>query len=235
MMPFSETIRFFFEAKFTAFMIIANILIFFVINILTNLEIISIDFITNYFVSSPSDFLSFNIIPIIGSWFMHANLAHLFSNMLFLFILGRIVEREIGIFYTTLIYFGSAIISSIFNSFIHLAFLGSDPLGLGASGAIAGLASVAMLLDPLYLTHLVAGLPVPIFIVSWTFLASDLLGVLRPLPEDSIGHYAHLGGFFSIALLVFLFDKKDKNKLRKGLIFNIITIIVLLIIYFLRT
>jgi len=226
--PFKETLNFIRETKVTYHLIGINISIYVIIMALHFFGIIDTQFISNYFTSKPSDVINFNIIPILGSWFMHANWLHLSGNMLFLFILGRVVEKEFGTAKTLYIYFGSAIISTLANSLIHLYYLNSDPAGLGASGAIAGFASVAMLISPLYVTFLAFALPLPIFIVAWSFLLSDITGILNP--GDNIGHIAHLGGFFAITLLVFLLDKKDRKRLWKGLIFNVVTLLIYLIL-----
>lgn len=104
--------------------------------------------------------------------------------------------------------------------------------GFGASGAIAGLASAAMLISPLSITWLAMGIPLPVMVVSWLFLITDLSGVLNPTPGDNIGHFAHLGGFFSITVILWLLGKEHKEKMLKGFLINVGTLAVLAAVWF---
>src|SRR3989344_1683395 len=98
--------------------------------------------------------LSLNFLPMISSWFLHADLVHLSGNLLFLFIFGRIAERKYGFFRFILIYFTSAIISDIISGLIF------GQGGIGASGAIAGVVAAAIISNPFYLTYFFFGLPI---------------------------------------------------------------------------
>ena len=141
-----------------------------------------------------------NFFPLITAGFLHANLLHISGNMLALFIFGRVVERKLGSGKTLLVYFGALILSGVFTSIIHFLILGDNTPGLGASGAIMGLISTAILLEPWYLTYELL-FPLPIMVVGWLAIFADISGILNPV-EDGIGHFAHLGGFISISLLM---------------------------------
>ncbi len=73
---------------------------------------------------------------IITNIFLHANLAHLFGNMLFLFIYGFALEER-G-FSDNEIYLGF-ILTGILSSLVSMFFLPYTSFSLGASGAIFGL------------------------------------------------------------------------------------------------
>jgi membrane associated rhomboid family serine protease len=147
--------------------------------------------------------------------------------------LGRIVEKNVGPVDTLLIYMGSGIISLLFHSFVYLSYFHQDIGGIGASGAISGLAAFAILLDPFALTFLVFGIPIPIIIVGWLQVYANLVGLLSP-KESNIGYVAHLGGFMAFTVLGFFLGGKDKKKLWKGLLLNIALLAVLAAIYFIR-
>lgn len=164
-------------------------------------------------VFQPRHLLELDLFPMVASWFLHANLAHLAGNMLALAVFGRIVERRLGGGQLLLIYFGSAIISDIIAAIF-------DQGGIGASGAIAGLISAAILINPFYLTHFLFGIPVPAMLIGWAMMAADVMGVLVP-KDDNIGHIAHLGGYASIAFLVYFFNRDMREKMRRGLVINI--------------
>ena len=222
--PFISLFHFIFEAKFTITIIIMNIILFFISFIfLSENQFMS-------FVNYPSDLINLRLHTLIISGFLHANLAHLLGNVLGIFIFGRVVERKLGIKKTALIYFGALIISGIFSSLIHLFITQNDIGGIGASGALMGLISTAILLDPFYFTYELI-IPLPIMIVGWLLIFADIIGVLNPM-ETGIGHLAHIGGFISIGILLYLFGKEDKNKIKKGFYINLFSIFLALILFF---
>jgi membrane associated rhomboid family serine protease len=215
--PFKELFAFVFEPKITVMLVAANIAVFlYEIFYLTEKQIMALAF-------QPSDLLQFNYLPIVSSWFLHASVAHLVGNMIFLYIFGRIVEKDFG-WKMLLIYFGSAIISDSVS-----AFAGQG--GIGASGAIAGLIGTAILINPFYLTYLVVGIPLPIILVGWLAIISDVTGILMP-KNDNIGHFAHLGGYLAISLLVFFFNPEKKHKMKIGLIINAVFVVALAVYWF---
>jgi membrane associated rhomboid family serine protease len=223
--PFISLFDFIFEAKFTFTIIIMNI-IFFIISFifLTENQFMSL-------VSYPIDLINLRLHTLITSGFMHANLAHLLGNILGIFIFGRVVEKRLGVGKTVLIYFGSLIISGIFSSLINLFITGNNVGGIGASGALMGLISTAILLDPFYFTYELI-IPLPIMVVGWLAIFADILGILNPV-ESGIGHLAHIGGFISIALLMYFFGEEKKNKIKQGFIINIISLFLFLGLYLL--
>jgi membrane associated rhomboid family serine protease len=173
----------------------------------------------------PADLFSIRAYTLITSGFMHASWEHLLGNMLALFIFGRVVEKKLGYAKTALIYFGALIISGVFSSLIDLYITGSTTPSLGASGAIMGLVAAAILIDPFYITFDLI-IPLPIMIVGWITIYSDISGIISPVADD-IGHFAHLGGFLSVGVLLFLFERDERQKFKKGLIINVISIIIL--------
>jgi membrane associated rhomboid family serine protease len=214
--PIKEIFTFVFEPRFTISMIIINIIIFIVALFASNS-------ILDLLIMRPSDLLQLRLWTLITAGFLHANLTHLFGNMIALFIFGRVVEKELGSGKTALIYFGALIISSLFSSLIHLFWLGNNTAGIGASGALMGLIATAILLKPFYLTYELI-FPLPIMVVGWLAILADITGVLNPI-EDGIGHFAHIGGFISIAILCFLLGIDEKEKLKKGLYINIASLV----------
>jgi membrane associated rhomboid family serine protease len=221
--PFYDIGEFLFEPRFTISMIILNIVVFFATLIFMTEDSI------RAFISYPSDLTSLRLHTLITSGFLHADLSHLLGNMLALLVFGRVVERRLGPFKTMLVYFGALVISGLFTSVVHLFIMGDNVGGLGASGAIMGLIATAILLDPFYLTYELI-IPLPIMIVGWLAIYADITGILNPV-EDGIGHFAHLGGFISIALLGFLLSIEDKGKLRMGLMVNVISLVLAVAAY----
>jgi membrane associated rhomboid family serine protease len=170
----------------------------------------------------PGHITSLDAVPVITSWFLHGSLAHLGGNLLFLFVFGRIVEARLGTAKMLIVFFGSGIVSSVISG---LAGQG----GIGASGAIAGVIATAVLLSPFSFTFFFFGLPVPIFIVGWLALLSDVTGVLFP-QDNNIGHIAHLGGYAAVSVLVFLLPWSDRRTMLKGLMVNLL-IVAAIVLY----
>ncbi len=174
-------------------------------------------------VFTPDAIKTLNFVPMISSWFLHANLAHLLGNLLFLLVFGRIVERRFGFLKMLLIFFSSAILSDLIAGLVF------GQGGIGASGAISGVIAAAMIIDPFYWTF-VLGIPIPIILVGWIAVFIDITGILIPV-ADNIGRIAHLGGFFATSLVIFVMDKKDE-KIKRGFLINTFTFVLGLVIYF---
>ena len=215
--PFRDFFLFVIEAKMTFLLILVNVIVF-IYELYVNMAFESLVF-------KPEHLIELQFMPIIASWFLHANVLHLAGNMLFLFIFGRVVERNLGSGKFLLIYFGSAIISSVLSGLLGQG-------GIGASGAIAGVISAAILIQPFYLTYLIIGIPLPIIAVGWLAILGDITGIIVP-KNDNIGHFAHLGGYLAITIILFLLNKTEKNKMKKGFMLNIAFVILIGILYYL--
>ena len=84
-------------------------------------------------------------LAIIVSMFLHANLLHLFGNMLFLWIFGNNVEDHLGPIGYTLFYFAAGIVATL--AFVAFNASSVSPL-VGASGAIAGVMGAYLIWFP---------------------------------------------------------------------------------------
>lgn len=205
------------QARATAFLMLANIISFMAMPLLAeHIELLAL---------TPSRML---IAPytVITYAFLHANIRHLLGNMIALLVFGRVVERRIGK-KIVWIYFISMIISGIFYSLVHTILHDNTPV-IGASGAIFGLIALAMLIDPLYITYTLI-IPMPIMLMGWIYIIADITNLLSNT-ADHIAHYAHLAGFFSVFFIYFLLNYNERHRLKKGLLINIISFIVAIIL-----
>ena len=193
-----------------------------------------ISFITSIFLSEelfdtlvlyPSDFLSYNFYTLITHGFLHAGLTHLFSNILIIYIFGRVVERELGSKNTAIIYFFGLVFAALFSSIINLL-QGNVLGGIGASGAAMALVATGTLFKPFNFSYLMI-LPMPIFVIGWLAIFSDITGILNAT-QDGIGYFAHIGGYISAIIVLFLL--KEQHDLKKGLIINGILALILFLI-----
>lgn len=219
--PFRMFFNFISQAKATLSLIIILILTFIASQFLSPGVF---DSLVNY----PADMFSLKFYTLISSGFLHGSIVHLLGNCLALFVFGRVVERKVGAVKLFLVYAISLVVSNIFSSIINFVILGNNIGGIGASGAIMGVLATAMLLDPFYFTYDLL-LPLPIMLVGWIYIFLDFTGMFN---ADGIGHFAHIGGYLTITVLGFFILNDEKKNLIKGLVINLVSIIILGIIVF---
>jgi membrane associated rhomboid family serine protease len=144
--------------------------------------------------------------------FMHGNLLHIASNMLFLWVFGDNVESNMG----HLKYLVFYLITGVLASGAHILFnLTSDVPSLGASGAISGVLAAYMVLFPraqvrtLVIFFIITIIAVPaVFVIGLWFLTQLVQGVTELGAEgqtSGVAFWAHIGGFVAGLLLVFVF------------------------------
>ena len=142
----------------------------------------------------------------LSSMFMHGNIAHIFGNMLFLWIFGDNLENLIGHVRYVVFYlvcgFSAAAAQILMDS-------GSIIPMLGASGAISGVLGGYVLLFPQrqvraiifnFLTTVPAFVAIGIWIVY-----QIVVGYLTPAGSGGVAYAAHIGGFIAGIALIKLF------------------------------
>jgi rhomboid family protein len=155
---------------------------------------------------------------IFTSMFMHAGLAHIAGNMLYLWIFGDNVEDAMGHFRYLVFYLVGGVCAAVVQSMASF----SDPQAfhmpmVGASGAIAAvLAAYAFLyprspitvLNPFgILLWFVFGLflTFPAWLVIALFFVVNLWNALANTQLGGVAFMAHVGGFLAGAVLLPLF------------------------------
>ena len=158
--------------------------------------------IFNTYAFSKELFFSGNYINIVTSSFLHVDLTHLFWNMIFLFLFGRVVEKELGRGYFVLIYFFSMILGNIF-----FAFLFPGSIAVGASGAVFGLMGAAMLVEPF--RPILKFIPIPLALIGAVYLAVEVSNAFNL--NEGIAHVAHVGGMLG-GFFIALIAEKERSK-----------------------
>jgi membrane associated rhomboid family serine protease len=152
--------------------------------------------------------------------FLHANLAHLASNVFVLYTVGREVERDVGSLRFGLVYLASG----VFAGLIHMAVdPASDVPVIGASGAIFGLIAVILLLMPFKVTTALF-LPLPGVVMGLLLVLVEVAAVIVSV-ESGVAHDMHLYGFFVGCIGAFAIDY---NRAFRGLV---IALLILLALY----
>jgi membrane associated rhomboid family serine protease len=141
--------------------------------------------------------------------FLHASLTHIVFNMASLLAVGTLAERLYGSVKFLAIYLGAGLIGSIV-SFSFAVMQGNlDVLGVGASGAIFGVAGALLTvrfqhsdLIPAALRRRVSSSMAPLVLISLLFAA------LTPYVDNS----AHVGGLIGGMALSFAFPLTTERK-----------------------
>ena len=152
-------------------------------------------------------------LTLLTSMFMHGGLAHIFGNMLYLWIFGDNIEDELGHGRYLLFYLACGILAGLAHVATTLAFKGNPYLpALGASGAISGVLGGYMVLHPrrkvrVFFMYQIMQVPA-IFAIGIWFLFQLVSGV-GMLGSGSqaggVAYGAHIGGFIAGVVLIKLF------------------------------
>ncbi|RLE61220.1 MAG: hypothetical protein DRJ35_01155 [Thermoprotei archaeon] len=152
---------------------------------------------------------------LITSMFLHANISHIFFNMLFLYSFGKHVEATIGTKRFLALYFISGLAAEIFHTaLIPIEGLASAFIpALGASGAISGILAAYLILFPgtrlsmcffYFYFPLCFTTSAAVFITFW-FALQVIQGYLGA--SLGVAVFAHAGGFIGgLASLPYLVD-----------------------------
>lgn len=148
----------------------------------------------------PDNVLSGNYLSIITSMFLHAGIAHLIGNMVFLFVFGDNIEDRFGRIKYLLAYIFWGIVAALIHS-LYAAYAGDGQIpAIGASGAISGVLGAYLVMFPrskiytIVIAFFITTIRIPAiaFIPFW-FIMQIVLQLLDPL--GGVAYFAHIGGF----------------------------------------
>lgn len=139
------------------------------------------------------------------SMWMHANLAHIIFNLLFLLTFGPGIEEALGGRRFALHYVIWGVLASLTHVFVHM----SSATGVvGASGAIGGILGAYFLLFPTNKIEIVT--PLGFFEVSaWILLGLWFLWQIL-VPQQNVANWAHAGGFLAGMVTVLAMGGRDR-------------------------
>ena len=156
-------------------------------------------------------------LTLITSLFMHGGIAHLFGNMLFLWIFGDNIEDRLGHIRYVIFYLVCGVLASLAHVFTTVATAGGNEESLlipslGASGAISGVLGAYLLLFPtkrvmVIISWFVTAVPAFIAIGLWfVFQLISGLGMLGSGAQaGGVAYAAHIGGFIAGLALITVF------------------------------
>jgi membrane associated rhomboid family serine protease len=162
-----------------------------------------------------------DILTIFTSMFMHAGLAHIGGNMLYLWIFGDNIEDRVGhgrylVFY---------LIGGVAADLTHLATnWGSDLPTVGASGAIAAVLGAYLVYYPgsriatfiplpLGIFYKLTMLPAAVVLGFWfVFQLFDGVAALGGADVGGVAVWAHIGGFVAGMLMAWLLPTQRRRR-----------------------
>jgi membrane associated rhomboid family serine protease len=147
-------------------------------------------------------------LTLLTAMFMHGGFAHLFGNMLYLWIFGDNLEDVMGHARYLVFYLATGVLAGLAHVTVT-AMLGSNPLipCLGASGAISGVLGGYIVLFPqrrvrMIMFYQVIQVPAIVAIGIWfVFQLVSGAGMLGG-EMGGVAYGAHIGGFLAGAVLV---------------------------------
>jgi membrane associated rhomboid family serine protease len=167
-------------------------------------------------------------LTLLTSMFMHGGIAHIFGNMVFLWVFGDNIENRIGHLRYLFYYLICGVIASLSQVFATVAFGGNALIpSLGASGAISGVLGGYILLYPtrrvrVLMFYFLTEIPAILAIGLWfVFQLISGLGVLGSgSQEGGVAYAAHIGGFIAGLVLIGIFTIGRKTPRKKSFIFG---------------
>ena len=142
---------------------------------------------TEYLAFSGENLLKGRVWTLFTALFLHADLTHLLGNMLFLFVFGNALEKELGAQKTLLAFFVGGTMSFLLGIFFY-----APPIFLvGASAAIFTLTAVVMLVKPLKFSFFFL---MPLGLAAIIYFVYNVLAVYFGA-EGNIAYISHVMGF----------------------------------------
>ena len=143
------------------------------------------------------------VLTLVTYMFLHADLGHLFGNMIFLWVFGDDIEEALGRARFLAFYLLCGLVGA-------LVFTWSDPHAqvtlIGASGAISGIVVAYVMLRPCAkVTVLVTIIPLRVraYWVIGAFVLLQLVN-LGAVSKSEVAYWCHIGGMAAGAVLLLL-------------------------------
>jgi rhomboid family protein len=169
-------------------------------------------------VSSPGQTL---LVPegltLISYQFLHSDIIHLLSNMLFLWVFGDNVEDAMGHLKFLFFY----LVCGVVGGLTHAWMLPTSSLPLiGASGAVAGVIAAYLILHPRVRVWVLAFRFIPLRITAaWVLGVWAVTQIVMVVlaPADQVAWWAHIGGMAAGAVLILILRRRGVALFDRGM------------------
>ncbi len=184
----------------------------------------SVSQIVAYLAFSTSSLLEGKIWTLVTALYVHVSLLHLFGNMLFLFIFGAALEREVGGKKTIGLFF----LGGVLTFLIGIPFYPINTPLVGASAAIFTLAGAIMLIHPTKLAVVI----LPVGLVAILFFLLNLYDISINA-GGNVAYYSHAIGFLIGIPFGAMWSKHPWKNLGITMLMLLVFVAVALVIYLL--
>jgi membrane associated rhomboid family serine protease len=140
-----------------------------------------------YFAFSTVNLLNGRLWTLVTALFIHTDILHLAGNMIFLYVFGNTLEKEVGTGKTLSAFFVGGILSFLLGVFFYAP---SDFL-VGTSAAIFTLTAVVLLVKPLKFSFVSL---MPLGLVAIIYLIYNIFAV-QSGAEGNVAYVSHIIGF----------------------------------------
>jgi len=140
-----------------------------------------------YFAFSAANLINGRLWTLVTALFIHADILHLAGNMIFLYVFGNTLEKDVGAGKTLSAFFVGGILSFLLGVFFYAP---SDFL-VGASAAIFTLTAVVLLVKPLKFSFIFL---MPLGLVAIIYIIYNILAI-QSGAEGNIAYVSHVIGF----------------------------------------
>ena len=146
---------------------------------------------------------------VVWAMFLHADVSHLFNNMIILFFLGSMLEKEVGHIWFGIIYFLSGIGGNLVSLAVKI-WENSETPSIGASGAVFGLDGLLLVLVLFSTSFRNTATPTRVILMIVLSLYNGFTG-------QNIDNAAHIGGLavgFAVGMVYVFLAKSFRKKER---------------------
>jgi rhomboid family protein len=178
--------------------------------------------VAEFLAFTPSDLYHLRLWTLVTALFLHSGLLHLVGNMIFLFVLGRTLERVTNTKKFLTVFFVGGIASFL----LSVPFYKPDVLMVGASAAIFSVASADMLIAPLSFSIIFLA---PAGAIALLYFLYNIIAVYYGI-SGNVAYISHIIGFAVGIPFGILWSKQWKKNLGISIILLIIYVIISLIV-----
>jgi rhomboid family protein len=157
----------------------------------------------------PYKLLQGDIFSAVSAMFLHAGVAHLIGNMLFLFVFGDNIEDKFGRIKFVLLYIGWGLAAAFSHSFYAMSTGEGGIPAIGASGAVSGVLGAYLVLFPrakiftIIAAFFITTVRIPaIAYIPFWFIMQLIFSLLNQ--SGGVAYVAHIGGFLAGLLTGYL-------------------------------
>jgi membrane associated rhomboid family serine protease len=190
-----------------------------ILSFTTTLVTLNIPSLINLLGFTPMDLAHLRLWTLITALFLHSGMPHLLGNMVFLFVLGRTLERVMGQARFLIVFFTGGILSFI----LSIPFYRRDIVMLGSSAAIFSIASADMLITPTTFSIIFLG---PVGAVALLYFLYNIASIYYGI-SGGVAYISHIIGFILGLPFGIAWSKNWRRNLTTSILLLLVYVIIM--------